>query len=684
VYSRKHGDLERDYNFFVSLPEYYSQGNGNFRDVLQNRRNDVLIDNRVKDFNIFFFGNLIQADGYNPLEISGTKFSLKPNINFDELLKDHQLSDKKLESLLKNEFTPGEVVQALLSTYKVSLEDTESILEQIIENSSQKIVAEFGEGYWQDHFTYFLDLIENYLSIYPDKLKEMLFERNDYKYYSSKAFVLPRNDKLVLNKQSKVRQYNAIIHDDEKIKKCGLKPGSNWFVDDQGKIVYTNLFGKLFTLIINKYAALDPDGIGISYEANKPGWNDAMNGLPGLIGSGVGETIELYRLVDFIIKGSKNYLDETVNLFEDLIYFANKLKEDSKLSLLKSWNYRFSLLEDYRKKTRFENVKSKVVRVGDFIETLDLIKDKLLLGLDKALEIGNGIFPTYLVYEATKYNQILVDDNIKKTNGLENVEVLEFKCHSLPYFLEAPARSLKLNLPNLNKKELYNSVLKTELYDDELKFYKTSIDLSGLNLEVGRIVAFSKGWFERESNFLHMTYKYIYGLLKAGLYDEFYNEIKTNLVCFMNPNVYGRSTLENSSFIVPSNNPDKRLWGQGFVARLSGSTAEVLSMWYFMFFGKSLFTYDKNELSFSLSPKLSASFFNDEGIVSAKLFKNIEVTYHNHKRLNTYDKDVIISKMECFSNNDEFIVYGNKTDSKTAEMIRNGDIIKINVTIDKL
>src|SRR5690606_10397971 len=41
LFSRKHGDLERDYNFFSLEPGYFSQGNGNFRDVLQNRRNDL-------------------------------------------------------------------------------------------------------------------------------------------------------------------------------------------------------------------------------------------------------------------------------------------------------------------------------------------------------------------------------------------------------------------------------------------------------------------------------------------------------------------------------------------------------------------------------------------------------------------------------------------------------------------
>ena len=41
LYSRKHGDLERDYNKFQIQPAYFSQGNGNYRDMNQNRRCDV-------------------------------------------------------------------------------------------------------------------------------------------------------------------------------------------------------------------------------------------------------------------------------------------------------------------------------------------------------------------------------------------------------------------------------------------------------------------------------------------------------------------------------------------------------------------------------------------------------------------------------------------------------------------
>ena len=52
IYSRKHGDLERDYNDFYVAAEPYSQGNGNYRDVNQNRRCDVWFNPQVGAFNI--------------------------------------------------------------------------------------------------------------------------------------------------------------------------------------------------------------------------------------------------------------------------------------------------------------------------------------------------------------------------------------------------------------------------------------------------------------------------------------------------------------------------------------------------------------------------------------------------------------------------------------------------------
>ena len=84
----------------------------------------------------------------------------------------------------------------------------------------------------------------------------------------------------------------------------------------------------------------------------------------------------------------------------------------------------------------------------------------------------------------------------------------------------------------------------------------------------------------------------------------------------MDPAVYGRSTLENSSFIAPSINPDPDVRGQGWVARLSGSTAEMLSIWQFMMFGKKPFIVENDQLTFSPKPIISKEFFkNNEGVV---------------------------------------------------------------------
>ena len=38
-------------------------------------------------------------------------------------------------------------------------------------------------------------------------------------------------------------------------------------------------------LAVLKFSTLDPYGMGVEMEGGKPGWNDAMNGLPGILGS---------------------------------------------------------------------------------------------------------------------------------------------------------------------------------------------------------------------------------------------------------------------------------------------------------------------------------------------------------------------------------------------------------------
>ena len=148
----------------------------------------------------------------------------------------------------------------------------------------------------------------------------------------------------------------------------------------------------------------------------------------------------------------------------------------------------------------------------------------------------------------------------------------------------------------------------------------------------------------------------------------------------MDPHVYGRSPIENSSFLATSSNPDPKKHGQGFVSRLTGSTAELLSMWRYMFLGNHLFGLQNGQLYFELSPKLPKSFFKD-GIVSVKLFNKTTVTYHLVDEIDTFDKNAYIERITLHKDNELCEVTGSKVFGQWTRDIREGHVFKINVYI---
>ena len=672
LYSRRHGDLERDYNFFSLAPEYYSQGAGNFRDVCQNRRLDSIIHPEVKDFNVYQFLNLIQLDGYNPLSVNGVIFKIEDENIRIKLI--NQLFDSHKEALntfLSNYFTPGNIVNFIEQHHVKTLVEQKVYLEEIINTSRSEISAAFGEGYWVDHFTYVLDLIESYEKIYPDTMTSFLYEDSKYMYFESPVSVLPQEDKIVINGNTQIRQYDSLRHyDDEKVKRLNLNVhGSNW--SQIGSQVYTsNLFTKLLTLVLTKHSLLDPEGIGIEMEANKPGWNDAMNGLPGLIGSGVSESIELLRIIQFLLKYSR---DGSFTLPEEIYLLFNGLK------MLPDYNLRLKNRHSYRESIRFglsENQKTLTyASVFNYLAQLEEYFIKTIISLSEEYQ---NIIPTFLYYEVNEYEPYIQDGNPKLSlSGKPLAKPMSFKRKALPNFLEAPARLLKTKLPKSLLQTMHQNIQDSDLYDQKLKFYKTSVCIEDAPYEIGRIHAFTKGWLERESNFLHMTYKYLLGLLKAGLYEEYYEALETNLVCFMDPHVYGRSTLENSSFIVPSNNPNPAIHGQGFFARLSGSTIEALTMWDEMMTGGTPFRYIDSELCFTLEPKIHHKFFKQDGTLSFTFLKDITVTYYNPLKKNTYDLEGF-SKIELINDRENIVLTETKLQGEIAHSIRAKRFTKIN------
>lgn len=79
------------------LPEFFSQGNGNFRDVNQNRRLESFFAPFVGRKNIQTFYSLIQLDGYNPLGVEMTSYTIAPD--HARMILEDLPEKKKMKSL---------------------------------------------------------------------------------------------------------------------------------------------------------------------------------------------------------------------------------------------------------------------------------------------------------------------------------------------------------------------------------------------------------------------------------------------------------------------------------------------------------------------------------------------------------------------------------------------------------
>lgn len=692
LFSRKHGDPERDYNFFVTAGEYYSQGNGNFRDVNQNRRNDILFNKDIGDFNIKTFFQLIQIDGYNPLEVRPSTFSVKEEYKEEvSSLLNENISENSqvIEKILEGLFTPGQIANCIAKYHIEVACGEDEFLERLLFYCDQNIEAGFGEGYWSDHWDYNMDLVESYLMIYPDKKNQLLFADDSYRFYDSAARVMPRSEKYVLNSKNEVRQYGSLVEDEEKINREGFnKDGTNWLRTKDGSYATTSLMGKMISLALNKFALLDSYGMGVEMDGDKPGWNDAMNGLPGLFGSGMSETFELKSLISFICNNVTGQEEMTIpeEIYELLMNVHKQLQDllKEEIDEFTYWDRVSSLREEYRDKVRFELTGRDVTLSTKLIKDIfDKFQAKIKKGIERACEFGEGLVPTYFTFEASEYELVLDGQSnpVYSHYGLQKVDVKAFNANPLPHFLEGPTKMLGTLGDNKEQaKDLYKRVKESELYDKKLGMYKTSVPIDDISMENGRIRAFTPGWLERESVFLHMEYKYLLSMLKAGLYEEFYKDIPTAMVVFRNPKEYGRSILENSSFIASSVNPDESLHGRGYVARLSGSTTEAISIWAKMFIGDKMFTYEDGELVLHLEPKLSEWMFDEKGEASFNLLSSCKVTYVNLYGKATYGNDGVRVTRILIDGN---LIEGNCIRGDLAEKIRQGEIKNIKVELSK-
>lgn len=697
IFSRKHGDLERDYNHFQLLPSYFSEGEANYRDINQNRRMDLFFTPSLEYRNIIYFSNFIKIDGYNPLVIEGER------LFFDEshariILKKFGIKDQRLLHLMIKGFYLGDFFK-LLEEEKIEInlskempaesgfdpplpaslafsfqrdEETgskqskkaffngisrkEKLASALLTQGRREPRASHREGYWIDHWRYNLDLIESFLYFYPDKLKE-LFLSNNFVFWDEEYGVKKRMYRYFL-RGGKVHQGESIeVARDKRaaIKKKGRF--NNFLRTRKGEVYKTNFICKLLVLVLNKSATLDPEGIGIEMEADKPGWCDSLNGLPALFGSSLPETFELKRLVLILLSAIRRLKEKAVKevtvprevfLFLDKLHslLRSFLSSDSKKRDYLWWDKANSLKENFRQKTFYclegKEEELALEKIEKFLE--DLI-NRLNIGIAKARDKKSKLYFTYFTYTVKKYrfkNKHLIP--------------LEFTKKPLPLFLEGVVHALRVE----GRKNFHFDLRKSPLFDKKLKMYRLNASLKNESLEIGRSRIFVPGWLENESIWLHMEYKYLLELLKNGLYEDFFTDFYNCGVCFFDPQKYGRNILENSSFIVSSAYPDNLLWGKGFVARLSGATAELLNIWIFLCLGKKPFFMDKKGLCLRFSPVLKKNFFTankkiidfegrkiilPKNTFSFKLFSKTLVVYHNPKRKDTFSKGCRIRKI---------------------------------------
>jgi len=717
LYSRLHGDLERDYHWFILEPTYLSQGNSFYRDANQNRRTETWFFPEIEDSNIITFLNLTQTDGYNPLIMKGLTFVADDVEGVKTWLSDlvqEETASRSLLALVTKPFTPGEFIMKLEECADRAEEPYEKILAGLFSFCRQNEIGDLHEGYWVDHWFYNLDLIDAFLMIFPERLRELLLGKKVYTFYDDPDVVQPRAKKLMLV-NGRIRQYDAVVRDQEKVKLIRSRTRDACKVRTQfgrGEVYSTNLLGKLLCIIANKIATLDPEGIGIEMEASKPGWCDSLNGLPGLLGSSLCETLELQRASRFLLD-SLSQIDaddsESFPLFEELCIFIDglnaaiekRLNSDQENRALVFWDESHTLKEVFRAATRLgirgQEREIALGQIKKFIENCLCLLDAIFADTPRdKLYHDTGVPYTYFINEVVDYNPLPSDSD----HSL--VEPLEFKQTPLALFLEGPVHFLKVHKEQA--RPIFESVKRSGLYDTKLHMYKCCESLERQPFEIGRIKAYARGWLENESVYTHMEYKWLLEILRSGLYEEFFDELKHTLIPFLDPKTYGRSILENCSFIVSSAFPDAKLHGHAFQPRLSGVTCEMLHMWTIMVAGEHPFYLDENrQLRLHLQPILpdwlftkaegTFRYWDDRGgwmdvfvprnCFAFKFIGRTLVIYHNEKRKSTFGKDQaqVVAYTLQYRDGTTGAVPGDSLDTSSAMDVREGQVRRMDVVL---
>ncbi len=728
LYSRQNGDLERDYHHFVVEATYLSQGTGHYRSVLQNRRCDTWFRPEIEDFNIRLFMSLTQLDSYSPLEVLGTTYTVSDTEGARAWLKQQAPDEDAFNTLwntINGPFTPGSFIMQLEEAGVQPGRDYAEILQELLAFCGPNEVGDrLHLGFWIDHWSYNLDTMEIYLMIYPDRLRELLLGDDSYTFFDNPDRVRPRSETCVYDR-GRVRQYDAVVYDREKHEFIQTRTSHPYRVRTEygkGEIYRTHLCAKMLSHIANRIATLDPGNTGVEMEANKPGWNDSMSAVAGLFGSELCHTFELERAAKFLRSSLRDLFPDTqsdISVYEELAEFVQtltglldkRLASDADDMCFIYWDESHTAKEAYREKTRFgvsgRETSVPVAELIGFLDRVIALIGELYQDENRAKAFHpSGIPFTYLRYDVPDYEPAWEDakHSQKKVShqGFDLVRPRSFEARPLALFLEGPVHYLRAHPERAA--EIYAPLKESGLYDRKLRMYKVCESLAEETYEIGRVHAWGPGWIENESVYTHMEYKYLLELMKTGLYEEFFEDIQTGFMCFLDPAVYGRPTVENVSFVVSSAFPDESMHGQGLQPRLSGVTSEMAHIWILMMAGRKPFCVDEaGTLELNLEPVLPEWLFTKEpqtircydsegesnlaelpaDCVAFKFLSRVLVVYHNPDRKNTYGDNAArpASYRLTYFNGQSTELVGSRVTGDQAADIRNGAVQRIDVTL---
>ncbi len=729
VCNRVHGDLERDYNQFKLDPTYFSQGNGHYRDANQNRRNDVWFNPDVGAGNLRYFFNLLRLDGYNPMECQGVVFRLDDGVDakalVDELVGQAPSPVQKGEGaeaqagapvlrekvlrVLAGAFTPGTLLEAF-EAGDLDRDAWSGMLETVLACSHTEERAAFGTGFWIDHWFYCFDQLDRFAALFPDRIADVLLKDRSYSYWDDEHRVLPRSERYLLVGAKLVHQVGAPVADPAKLERLAARMRHrNQVHTGTGEVYQTNLLEKVICLILNKAATLAPSGCGIEMEAGHPGWHDSINRLPYRFGSSTSELFQLRRAVKMMLEllegidlPRQSWPFELVSFFDSMEGVLATFQNDC----FGYWQVANDAKERFREQTwyglRGRCIEVEGGRVVAFLRTLDAL---LAARCDAVRDNGTGLPATYFMHRPVEWEvQEGEDGSPLLRDGFPRVSVRAFEVEPLPLFLEAPVHALRLlGGQDAEASALCQALQESSLFDRKLRMYLLGDSLKHYGVSVGRIGMWTPGWFENENVFLHMEHKLLLSMCESGQYGRLFETMRDVMVPFQPPERYGRSPVENTSFIVSSRHPASERHGRGYLPRSSGTSAEVLDLFLRMSFGDRPFRVENGELVFELAPVLPGWMFSEReeertlvsadetehairfqaGTYAALLLGGALVVYRNPDRLPTYgDGGARVKAMQLTRQDGSGLqVEGARVAGAVAREIRDGVFCRIEVTL---